>query len=69
MEPHDSLVFQANHLLPLARTGNTKSLMDAGGPLDWMAQLLGYEGVDTTRMYTTPSEQDVQPEVEKRASV
>jgi len=46
-----------------------KNLVDAGVPLDRVAQLLGHESVDTTRIYTTPSEQDLQREVEKIALV
>ena len=42
-------------------------LVDAGVPPDRVAQLLGHESVDTTRIYTTPSEQDLQREVEKVA--
>lgn len=38
-----------------------------GGSIPLEAQLLGHEGVDTTRIYTTPSEQDLQREVEKVA--
>jgi site-specific recombinase XerD len=37
-----------------------RNLVDAGVPLDRVAQLLGRESVDTTRIYTTPSEQDLQ---------
>lgn len=44
-----------------------KNLIDAGVSLDRAAQLLGHESVDTTRIYTTPSEQDLQREVEKIA--
>lgn len=44
-----------------------KNLVDADVPLDRVAQLLGHESVDTTRVYTTPSEQDLQREVEKIA--
>ena len=44
-----------------------KNLVDAGVSLDRVAQLLGHESVDTTRIYTTPSEQDPQREVEKVA--
>jgi len=44
-----------------------KNLVDAGVPLDRVAQLLGHESVDTTRIYTMPSEQDLQREVEKVA--
>ena len=42
-----------------------RNLVDVGVPLDRVAQLLGHESVDTTRIYTTPSEQDLQREVEK----
>ena len=42
-----------------------KNLADAGVPLDRVASLLGHESVDTTRIYTTRSEQDLQREVEK----
>lgn len=45
------------------------NLVDAGVSLDRVAQLLGHESVDTTRIYTTPSEQDLQREVEKVALV
>ena len=44
-----------------------KNLVDAGVSLNRVAQLLGHESVDTTRIYTTPSEQDLQREVEKVA--
>ena len=44
-----------------------KNLVDAEVSLDRVAQLLGHESVDTTRIYTTPSEQDLQREVEKVA--
>jgi integrase/recombinase XerC len=44
-----------------------KNLVDAGVSLDRVAQLLGHESVDTTRIYTQPSEQDLQREVEKIA--
>ena len=44
-----------------------KNLPDAGVSLDRLAQLLRHESVDTTRMYTTPSEQDLQREVQKLA--
>jgi site-specific recombinase XerD len=44
-----------------------KNLVNAGVSLDRVAQLLGHESVDTTRIYTTPSEQDLQREVEKIA--
>ncbi len=44
-----------------------KNLVDAGVSLDRVAQLLGHESVNTTRIYTTPSEQDLQRDVEKIA--
>jgi len=44
-----------------------KNMVDAGTSLDRVASLLGHESVDTTRIYTTPSEQDLQREVEKVA--
>ena len=46
-----------------------KNLVDAGVSLERAAILLGHESVDTTRMYTTPSEQDLQREMEKIALV
>jgi integrase/recombinase XerC len=42
--------------------------LDVGLPLDRVVQPLRYESVDTTRIYTTPSQQDLQREVEKIAS-
>jgi site-specific recombinase XerD len=44
-----------------------KNSVDAGVSLDRVAQLLGHESIETTRIYTTPSEQDLQREVEKIA--
>ena len=46
-----------------------KNLVDAGAPLDRVASLLGHESVDTTRIYTTPSGQDLQREVDTVAMV
>jgi integrase/recombinase XerC len=46
-----------------------KYMVDASTSLDRVASLLGDESVDTTRIYTTPSEQDLQREVEKVAMV
>ena len=40
-----------------------KNLVDAGVPLQRAAQLLGHESIDTTRIYTAPSEQDLQRKV------
>jgi integrase/recombinase XerD len=44
-----------------------KNMVDAGTSLDRVASLLGHDSVDTTRIYTTPSEQDLQREVERIA--
>lgn len=44
-----------------------KNLIDAGVSLDRVAQLLGHNSVDTTRIYTVPSEQDLQRDVERIA--
>ena len=44
-----------------------KNLVNAGVSLDRVAHLLGHESVDTTRIYTRPSAQDLQREVEKVA--
>ena len=46
-----------------------KNLVDAGVSLGRVAQLLAHERVDTTRVYTTPSEQDLQRQVEKVALI
>ena len=46
-----------------------KNSVDAGVPLDRVASLLGHESVDTTRIYTMPSEQNLQREVQKVAMV
>jgi len=36
-----------------------KNLVDAGTPMDQFATLLGHESLDTTRIYTRPSERDL----------
>lgn len=55
------------HRSPYLRfTLQTAKTWDARGPLDWAAQILGYESVDTTRIYL-PLEQDLQRAVEKVA--
>jgi integrase/recombinase XerC len=46
-----------------------KNLVDTGVPLDRVASLIGHESVDTTRIYTRPSERSLQQEVEKVATV
>jgi len=44
-----------------------KNLIDAGVPLDQVATLLGHKNLNTTRIYTTPSEQDLQKAVDRIA--
>jgi len=46
-----------------------KNPVGAGVSLDRVAQLLAHESGDATRIYTTPSGQDLQREVEKLALV
>jgi integrase/recombinase XerC len=42
-----------------------KNLVDSGVPLDRVATLLGHENLNTTRIYTTPSVQDLAEAVER----
>jgi integrase/recombinase XerC len=42
-----------------------KNLVDAGVGLERVAALMGHENLDTTRLYTMPSEADLQAAVEK----
>lgn len=44
-----------------------KNLVDAGTPLDQVATLLGHESLDTTRIYTRPSEKDLERAVRRAA--
>ncbi|MFQ5796732.1 MAG: tyrosine-type recombinase/integrase [Candidatus Bipolaricaulia bacterium] len=44
-----------------------KNLVDADTPLDQVATLLGHESLDTTRIYTRPSEQDLERAVRRAA--
>jgi integrase/recombinase XerC len=44
-----------------------KNLVDAGTPLDQVATLLGHESLDTTRIYTRPSERDLERAVRRAA--
>jgi integrase/recombinase XerC len=37
-----------------------KNLVDAGTPLDQVAVLLGHESLDTTKVYTQPSQRDLE---------
>jgi integrase/recombinase XerC len=44
-----------------------KNLVDSGTPLDQVATLLGHESLDTTRIYTHPSERDLELAVRRAA--
>ena len=44
-----------------------KNLVDASTPLDQVAVLLGHESLDTTRIYTQPSERDLERAVRRAA--
>ena len=44
-----------------------KNLVDAGVPLDQVATLLGHESLETTRVYTRPSADDLQRAVRRAA--
>ena len=44
-----------------------KNLVDASTPLDQIATLLGHESLDTTRIYTQPSERDLERAVRRAA--
>jgi site-specific recombinase XerD len=44
-----------------------KNLVDAGTPVDQVATLLGHESLDTTRIYTQPSERDLEAAVRRAA--
>jgi len=44
-----------------------KNLVDTGTPLDQVATLLGHENLDTTRIYTRPSELDLEKAVRRAA--
>jgi site-specific recombinase XerD len=44
-----------------------KNLVDAGTPLDQVATLLGHESLDTTRVYTRPSQGDLERAVRRAA--
>ena len=45
-----------------------ENLVDAGVPLDRVAQLLGHSSLNTTRIYTMPSRADLQDAVERIAT-
>lgn len=44
-----------------------KNLIDTGTPLDQVATLLGHERLDTTKVYTRPSHQDLERAVRRAA--
>jgi site-specific recombinase XerD len=45
----------------------TKNLVDTVTPLDQVATLLGHESLDTTKLYTQPSERDLERAVQRAA--
>jgi site-specific recombinase XerD len=51
----------------ILRHSFAKNLVDAGTPLDQVATLLGHESLDTTRIYTQPSERDLERAVQRAA--
>ena len=44
-----------------------KNLVDPGTPIDQVATPLGHESLDTTRIYTQPSERDLERAVRRAA--
>ncbi len=49
----------------MLRHSLAKNMVDAGVSLDRVAKALGHSNLDTTKRYTTPSEADMQAEMEK----
>jgi integrase/recombinase XerC len=49
----------------MLRHSLAKNLVDAGVSLDRVAKALGHTNLDTTKRYTTPSQADMQAEMEK----
>lgn len=49
----------------IARHSFAKRLVDSGVPLDRVAMLLGHASLDTTRIYTTPDERDLESAVDR----
>ena len=45
----------------------SKNLIDAGVSLEKVASLLGHSSLNTTRIYTTPGERDLEAAVERLA--
>jgi len=59
---------QLPHLTPhVLRHTFAKNLVNAGVSLEKVAALLGHSNLDTTRIYVTPNEQDLQQAVERIA--
>ena len=44
-----------------------RNLVDAGAPLDQVEMLLGHESLDSTRIYSRPSERNLDPAVRRAA--
>ena len=44
-----------------------KDLVDSGVTLEKVAALMGHSSIDTTRIYTTPDERDLEAAVERLA--
>lgn len=53
-----------NETVHCLRHSFTKNLIDAGVPLQVVAQLSGHESIETTRRYTLPGENDLRKAVE-----
>ena len=51
---------QENVTAHTLRHSFAKNLVDTGTPLDQFAVLLGHESLDTTKIYTQPSERDLE---------
>ena len=51
----------------MLRHSFAKNLVDSGTPLNQVATLLGHESLDTSRIYTQPSERDLERAVQRAA--
>jgi integrase/recombinase XerD len=60
-------VRQENVTAHTLRHSFAKNLVDAGTPLDQVAILMGHESLDTTKIYTQPSERDLERAVRSAA--